>query len=168
MHPLLSAMFSDETEAYRSPAEPDPGDTVHIRFRAAKAVDGVTLVTDTELPMEKLRGGTFTITNLGMYGIESFTPIINQPEVAILGVAFPNLGSETDEAGVADFLAENGYTYPVLMDTEGEMLYAYGINAFPTTFMIDPEGNIFGYATGGISLEIMEDIIGQTLAGRAE
>lgn len=39
-----------------------------------------------KLPMEKLSGGTFTITNLGMYGIESFTPIINQPEVAILGV----------------------------------------------------------------------------------
>ena len=38
------------------------------------------------LPMERLKGGTFTITNLGMYGIESFTPIINQPEVAILGV----------------------------------------------------------------------------------
>ena len=39
-----------------------------------------------KLPPEKLRGGTFTITNLGMYGIESFSPIINQPEVAILGV----------------------------------------------------------------------------------
>ena len=38
------------------------------------------------LPMERLKGGTFTITNLGMYGVESFTPIINQPEVAILGV----------------------------------------------------------------------------------
>ena len=38
------------------------------------------------LPMDRLTGGTFTITNLGMYGIESFTPIINQPEVAILGV----------------------------------------------------------------------------------
>jgi len=35
---------------------------------------------------DKLTGGTFTITNLGMYGIESFSPIINQPEVAILGV----------------------------------------------------------------------------------
>ncbi|MNJ74451.1 Dihydrolipoyllysine-residue succinyltransferase component of 2-oxoglutarate dehydrogenase complex [compost metagenome] len=33
-----------------------------------------------------MSGGTFTITNLGMYGMESFTPIINQPEVAILGV----------------------------------------------------------------------------------
>lgn len=30
--------------------------------------------------------GTFTITNLGMFGIESFTPIINLPEIAILGV----------------------------------------------------------------------------------
>ena len=44
------------------------------------------LAREGGLPMEKLRGGTFTITNLGMYGIESFTPINNQPEVAILGV----------------------------------------------------------------------------------
>ncbi|MDR1932312.1 MAG: 2-oxo acid dehydrogenase subunit E2 [Spirochaetales bacterium] len=35
---------------------------------------------------DALQGGSFTITNLGMYGIESFSPIINQPEVAILGV----------------------------------------------------------------------------------
>ncbi|MGD9568340.1 MAG: dihydrolipoamide acetyltransferase family protein [Sedimentibacter sp.] len=39
-----------------------------------------------ELSPDELKGGTFTISNLGMYGIESFSPIINQPEVAILGV----------------------------------------------------------------------------------
>jgi pyruvate dehydrogenase E2 component (dihydrolipoamide acetyltransferase) len=33
-----------------------------------------------------MRGGTFTLTNLGMYGIDSFAPIINLPECAILGV----------------------------------------------------------------------------------
>ncbi|NLB34126.1 MAG: 2-oxo acid dehydrogenase subunit E2, partial [Tissierellia bacterium] len=38
------------------------------------------------LSPDELTGGTFTISNLGMFGIESFTPIINQPEVAILGV----------------------------------------------------------------------------------
>ena len=38
------------------------------------------------LSMDRLQGGTFTISNLGMYGMERFTPIINQPEVAILGV----------------------------------------------------------------------------------
>lgn len=39
-----------------------------------------------QLSTADLTGGTFTITNLGMYGIDSFSPIINQPEVAILGV----------------------------------------------------------------------------------
>ncbi len=34
----------------------------------------------------ELNGSTFTITNLGMFGIDSFTPIINPPECAILGV----------------------------------------------------------------------------------
>jgi pyruvate dehydrogenase E2 component (dihydrolipoamide acetyltransferase) len=35
---------------------------------------------------DELRGGSFTLTNLGMYGIDAFTPIINLPECAILGV----------------------------------------------------------------------------------
>lgn len=35
---------------------------------------------------EELRGGTFTLTNLGMFGIDAFTPIVNLPECAILGV----------------------------------------------------------------------------------
>ena len=35
---------------------------------------------------EDMQGGTFTITNLGMYGIEEFTPVINPPECAILAV----------------------------------------------------------------------------------
>jgi len=39
-----------------------------------------------KLAKEELTGGTFTITNLGMYSVEFFTPIINPPEAAILGV----------------------------------------------------------------------------------
>jgi len=38
------------------------------------------------LTRQDLTGGTFTITNLGMYGVDMFTPIINPPETAILGV----------------------------------------------------------------------------------
>ncbi|QPK81614.1 2-oxo acid dehydrogenase subunit E2 [Schaalia sp. ZJ405] len=34
-----------------------------------------------------LSGGTFTVSNLGSFGVETFTPIINRPQVAILGVA---------------------------------------------------------------------------------
>jgi len=41
---------------------------------------------DGSLTVDEVTGGTFTITNLGAYGIDGFTPIINAPEVAILGV----------------------------------------------------------------------------------
>ncbi len=41
---------------------------------------------EDRLGLEEITGGTFTITNLGMYGVESFTPIVNPPEAAILGV----------------------------------------------------------------------------------
>lgn len=39
-----------------------------------------------KLTADEITGGTFTVTNLGMYGIDTFTPIINPPESAILGV----------------------------------------------------------------------------------
>ncbi len=38
------------------------------------------------LTREEVMGSTFSVTNLGMYGIDAFTPIINPPEIAILGV----------------------------------------------------------------------------------
>lgn len=84
-------------------------------------------------------------------------------DVVILGVAFPGFGREMDVPGITEFLEENGYFYPVLMDTDTEMMNEYYITAYPTTFMIDADGNIYGYVTGAITQPIMEEIIGQTL-----
>jgi pyruvate dehydrogenase E2 component (dihydrolipoamide acetyltransferase) len=41
---------------------------------------------DGKLSVDDLTGGTFTVTALGMFGVDSFTPIINAPQVGILGV----------------------------------------------------------------------------------
>lgn len=38
------------------------------------------------LTTDEYKNSTFTVSNLGMFGVESFTPIINQPDAAILGV----------------------------------------------------------------------------------
>jgi pyruvate dehydrogenase E2 component (dihydrolipoamide acetyltransferase) len=46
----------------------------------------VTKAKDGRLSTEDVTGGTFTITNLGMFGVDTFTPIIHPPENAILGV----------------------------------------------------------------------------------
>ena len=43
-------------------------------------------IRERRFSLEDISGGTFTITNLGAFGIESFTPIINPPECAILGL----------------------------------------------------------------------------------
>jgi pyruvate dehydrogenase E2 component (dihydrolipoamide acetyltransferase) len=51
---------------------------------AAGAMDG-------SVSPDELTGGTFTVTNLGSLGIESFTPILNPPQVGILGVGNINL-----------------------------------------------------------------------------
>lgn len=84
----------------------------------------------------------------------------------VLGVAAPQLGQEGTEEEIKAFLEENGYTYPVLMDTTGELFFSYGIQAFPTTFMIDRDGKVFGYISGQLTMEMMEDIIRQTMEGK--
>lgn len=96
----------------------------------------------------------------------------NAGDLVVLGVAAPkgpdSLYPADDKTAqeIADFLEENGYDYPVLMDTTGELFMAYGVNSFPTTFMIDKEGNVFGYLTGTMSREIMDDIVNQTMTGQ--
>lgn len=91
-----------------------------------------------------------------------------EEELVVLGVAAPLMGQEKTEEEIIAFLEENGYTYPVLMDTEWELFESYGIYSFPTTFMIDREGNVFGYVSGQITYEIMEDIVRQTMEGRRD
>ena len=86
-------------------------------------------------------------------------------EVVILGVAGPGIGQEGSADEIASFMEENGYTYPVLMDESGEMFSQYGISAFPTTFMIDKDGNVYGYVPGQMTEDIMRSIIDQTLEG---
>jgi pyruvate dehydrogenase E2 component (dihydrolipoamide acetyltransferase) len=52
---------------------------VQIKSLSRQAVDGA-------ISPEDLANGTFTVSNLGVYGVESFSPILNPPQVAILGV----------------------------------------------------------------------------------
>ena len=91
----------------------------------------------------------------------------DEAEVVILGVAGPRIGQEGSAEDIAAFMEENGYTYPVLMDESSEMFMQYGISAFPTTFMIDKGGNVYGYVPGQMTEDIMRSIIDQTLNGSA-
>jgi pyruvate dehydrogenase E2 component (dihydrolipoamide acetyltransferase) len=100
-HPALNAIYTGE-EIHRFPdahvgiaiAAPTGlvvpvirnADRLSVQEIAAARADLVTRARDGKLTLPDLEGGTFTISNLGMYGIDRFTAVLNPPQVAILAV----------------------------------------------------------------------------------
>jgi len=94
----------------------------------------------------------------------------NEGDVIVLGVANPKseeypYHQDVTQPEVEQFLEDGGYTFPVVMDVTGEVFYSYGISAFPTTFMIGADGNVFGYVPGALTGDMMESIVQQTIDG---
>jgi pyruvate dehydrogenase E2 component (dihydrolipoyllysine-residue acetyltransferase) len=61
-------------------------DAKHLAQIASESHDLATKAREGRATHEEVTGGTFTITNLGVYGIDAFTPIVNPPQVGILGM----------------------------------------------------------------------------------
>ena len=61
-------------------------DRATIQEIARQRADIVGRARDGKLTLDDMQGGTFTISNLGMYGIEQFVAVLNPPQVAILAV----------------------------------------------------------------------------------
>ena len=61
-------------------------DKLSLDALSARAKDLAARAKDGGLTPDDYKGSTFTMSNLGMFGIELFTPIVNQPDAAILGV----------------------------------------------------------------------------------
>lgn len=64
-------------------------------------------------------------------------------------------GRETLETA-SEFIAEEGFTFPVLYDTDGDAAQTYGVYSLPTTLFIDAEGNAIAQATGAIGRETLQ------------
>jgi len=113
-HPRLNGRYADgELEVHeevnvRIAVATDEGlvvpviakaDTLSLRELVPKAKDLVRRAREHALFPQELSGGTFTLTNLGMMGIDSFDAIINTPEAAILAVGRVRTVPEWEDAG---------------------------------------------------------------------
>ena len=100
-HPMLNATLVDEEihlhEAVHMGIAVDTerglivpvlrgADTKGLAAIAQESKDLAERAHQNRLQPDEMRGGTFTLTNLGMYGIDAFMPLINPPETAVLGV----------------------------------------------------------------------------------
>ena len=61
-------------------------DTLDMRSLSQETARLAAAARDGSLTPDDLQGGTFTVSALGMFGVDSFTPIINSPQAGILGV----------------------------------------------------------------------------------
>lgn len=61
-------------------------DLLSLKEIAIESARIASAAKEGTLSMDDYAGGTFTVTALGMYGVDSFTPIINEPQAGILGV----------------------------------------------------------------------------------
>ena len=83
-------------------------------------------------------------------------------EVVFLMVNLTDGQRETLEIA-KDFIASQGYTFPVYFDTTYRAAYAYGISSIPTTYFINADGTLEAQATGMISAAQLEQGIRKIL-----
>ena len=81
----------------------------------------------------------------------------NKKDVVILGV------NSEKENEAKKFLKDKGYTFPTVIDENSEVMRKYFIQAFPTSFVIDKEGNVYGYVMGGLTKEQIKQVIEEVL-----
>jgi pyruvate dehydrogenase E2 component (dihydrolipoamide acetyltransferase) len=100
-HPLLNASWADD-KIRMAPAihigiavDTEAGllvpvirdvPSLSLKSLAARTDELITRAHQRKLGADEMQGGTFTVTNLGAYGIDAFTPIIHHPQCGILGV----------------------------------------------------------------------------------
>lgn len=79
----------------------------------------------------------------------------NKKDVIFLGV------NNEKKENVVKFLKENNYTFPTVFEEKEKITNQYFISAFPTSFVIDKNGNVYGYVMGGLTKEQIKNILEQ-------
>ena len=78
--------------------------TMSLEMLSAEIKKKAIACRDGTIQPDDLSGGTFTLTNLGMLGVENFTPVLNPPEIAILGVGGISVKPKRQEDGEISFV----------------------------------------------------------------
>jgi thiol-disulfide isomerase/thioredoxin len=86
--------------------------------------------------------------------------------LVVIGVHSPKFPHESDHAAVARAVARHRITHPVLDDPEMETWQQYGVRAWPTLVVIDPEGYVVAMASGEGNGQALGGVIDHLLEGR--
>lgn len=66
---------------------------------------------------------------------------------------------QEDAKKVEKFVSDNKFSLPVLLDTDGSVASAYGISGYPTTFIINKDGTVYGYIPRATDAETLSGVV---------
>ena len=146
----------------RAPAEGTTGGLIPAPQRGFLAPDFALETADGEvIRLSELRGRP-VVVNLWaswctpcreeMPALERVYQAYQEQGVVILGV---NSTVQDERQRAIDFAAEQGLTFPIVFDTDGEATRLYQVRALPTTYFIDAQGIIQEVVTGGPMAEAL-------------
>jgi thiol-disulfide isomerase/thioredoxin len=130
--------------------------------------------TDHPLTLRELRGRvvvldfwTFCCINC-IRVIEELRPLEERfgDRLVVIGVHSPKFPHESDHAAVARAVGRHRIAHPVLDDPDLETWQQYGVRAWPTLVVIDPDGYVVATASGEGNGPAVGDVIEGLLAGR--
>ncbi|MEO3944199.1 TlpA disulfide reductase family protein [Gorillibacterium sp. CAU 1737] len=169
-----SAVYDGEAERHRSEEKSPSGAAAFAEIEPAEPGVGV-LAPELDLP--SLKGGEqhvggkrkkpllLTFWASTCPPCEEEAPLLaslyarHRDKLDVLAV---NVTLQDSRKAAASFAAKNGFTFPVLLDEQGEATRLYGLRGLPTTFLIDKEGRVreFFYA---VDSDVWEQKVQQLL-----
>jgi len=132
--------------------------------------------TEHPLTLRDLRGRvvvldfwTFCCINC-LRVIEELRPLEERfgERLVVIGVHSPKFPHEADHAAVARAVTRHRIAHPVLDDPDLETWQQYGVRAWPTLVVIDPDGYVVAMASGEGNGPALERVVAQLLEGRSD
>lgn len=154
---IMGTLFSYQQKIWpfnKTPEEENPAGT-DIEERAPNFT--LNLLDGSELELANLRGKKVFLNFWATWcpPCQAEMPDIqvlyqNYENIAVLGVNI-----QEDRGTVAEYMMLNGYSFPVVLDTTGEIAADYLVRGIPTTYILDERGVIMEKHTGPLNCQQM-------------
>jgi thiol-disulfide isomerase/thioredoxin len=89
-------------------------------------------------------------------------------EVVVIGVHSPKFENEKNTESIRKAILRYEVKHPVVNDANSRIWRTYGVNAWPTLVVIDPEGHFVGYASGEGNYEVIDKVITKLIKEHVE
>jgi thiol-disulfide isomerase/thioredoxin len=84
-------------------------------------------------------------------------------QLVVIGVHTAKFDNERDTESIRKAILRYGVTHPVVNDAHGKIWRTYGVDAWPTVVLIDPEGRYLGYRSGEGDYDLLNEVIGKVI-----